>query len=379
MADTSDNQQLDRWLSFFVLLFATLLFGMLIWRMLPLFQPKLDQPIWSQSGHHYHLSFQACMPLYGQEPGREKYGIRREVRRWITQSVKALRPERSLGDWRLNSMQLQGHAAGDRCQDVHVDLTLQPTVRGQVGGQTGSLFGEGRILWVAARSQLAGISAYDTKHGVWHGIMVDYIRNMNRALQPTREVRFIPVKHVGALMDAIRFGVADLGYGRLSFTAERNEKLFLGHSYFKTGIMLGSLEREDATKLQQNRDINNGRIKLVVTENTTSSELAKTRFPRAVLHQVRNSGEIPEKVRWLRERFTSPINRILFMVDETEALTWPQSERVVVNDQPLLSEEGYVMASWRAALQQATDAYIAKNPIRDLYIEALTQVSRMKE
>ncbi|MEG3641554.1 substrate-binding periplasmic protein [Magnetococcus sp. PR-3] len=375
MAHTQDiSPRMDLWLTAVVILLALLLLGGMGLRMVPLFKVKVGEVTTVIQGQNFEIAFDICMPLYGPEPDRDDHRIRQAVRGQIYHTMQQHAPVKDAQYWRVNKLSLAGgHATGNRCQGIQA--TLQPRPKGlppvaDIEG-VAELFEEGRILRMALREGLGHISHFSTQSGRWEGVIPDVGRALARNHSPQGKILFYGVKTVGGLLDAIRFGVADIAEGRISYTERRNGLVHFSSPYINTGIVMGSFEQQDAQKLVEKRNINNGRIKLVVTKNSTSADLARGRFPRAIIHYVNTTEGIPQKVHWLRAHFTNPLNRILFLTDEMVALGWQGAVQVVLNNTPLLTQDHYVIATWHPKIQQLVNTYLKKHPIKARYMQAL--------
>ncbi|WP_160162643.1 substrate-binding periplasmic protein [Magnetococcus marinus] len=344
-----------------------LLFGLGV-RMMPLFKVKVGEVTSLLSDTGLEVSFEVCMPLYGPAPDRDDLRVREAVRGRIMQTMRREASVKDPAYWRVSTLDLHGAKGNNRCQVVLAVLTPRPAGLAPVGGRgVDELFEVGRVLRMALHEGSGNVAHLDRTTGRWEGIIPELGRGIARQDRAEGEVLFVEMKSVDALLDAVRFGIADVAEGHIAYTEERDEQFYLSNAYLDTGLMLGSFESEDAQKLVEKRNINNGRIKLVVVKQSLAAELARGRFPRAVIHYVESVEGIPQKVHWLRERFQNPLNRILFLTDEIIALGWHETVPLALNNTPLLTEDHYILATWNAALQAQANHYLQNHPIQESY------------
>ncbi|OSM01435.1 substrate-binding periplasmic protein [Magnetofaba australis] len=337
-----------------------------VWRMAPpMFEATVDQVMaeWDANGVGV-VHTQGCEALYYDAHDKTDDTMRVSVR----QALFALAQKRG-GAYRIGDMRDAGLTHHRRC--VTIEARLIPH-DGPAAQSVEELFESAHILRVAVRDKQPSISARNA-NGQWRGAAIDFARSVARELG--REARFTPVTSAEEALAAIRFGIADIAIARIVRTPERAVRTWLSDPYFFTGQGLASFQVEDAEQLTRHEQLNRPHVKIVAVKGSVALNLARKRYPKAVLVPVSEAKLIPAKARWLRKQYGDR-HHILVAADEWDIITWPDAYAVRIDGKPLLSRnDHYAAAAASEALRDVVNHVIAKDRIIYSYRKWLQHIA----
>ncbi|MBF0368793.1 MAG: transporter substrate-binding domain-containing protein [Magnetococcales bacterium] len=331
------------------------------------FKSFSETSLFQENNDGIHLVTKVCPQAYYFESNKENTTLRDLLETSIRDVLAEKQIDLTKTRYQLAAIRLLSESPtpdyqqDGRCEDLAIQLKKQTDSLGPAISSEDVLQRES-LLKIGVRP-IRNVSELDSNSQTWSGAAITFGTLIAESLG--KKPLFVPLSTTSGRFDSIRFGATDLVISQITQTEQRKELAYLSDTYFNTGLVVGTFDRNFPGAIKDSSVLNIPGIRMVVSKKSTGEAKARNLFPKAELVIVDETGEIPTVL-------AKKAGKGFFITDEVIAGQWREARIVSVAGSSLLTrDDEYVVASWSGALNKQVNEVIRTQKIKALFARLL--------